>query len=254
MTVQTIDARANPRGELAIKQAFEQPQWYLGGTAYNIKIRAETVQTFLGGKRFGNILDIGCGNGALSLPFLNPDNRLTLLDQSQSMLQIARSRVPAVLSSQVQTLHADFMQAKLGEQNFDLIISVGVLAYIERRDEFIRKIKALLKPGGSVIIECTDVSHFVSRLVLAYHWLCHSLKPGQMRTVVGSSAKTLAILQELGFERCGAYRYSLPLPLLRKLMTQELSYKAIRFLFGPPSHNRNAWLGNECIYHFKSTR
>src|SRR5438445_8258396 len=225
--------------ETQIRRAFEQPQWYLGGTAYNIRIRAETVAGFGNNARFDNILDIGCGDGSLSLPLLNGANRLTFLDRSQAMLSIARSRVPASFSANVRSINADFMEAELGHHNFDLVIAVGVLAYVERRRAFVERIKALLRPGGSLIIECTDVSHFISRLILTYHALRRSLKSTQLRTVVGSSSELLAICEGVGFERCRPYRYSLPLPVIRKLMTQNLSYRAIRLIFGTATHSRN---------------
>jgi hypothetical protein len=76
------------------------------------------------------------------------------------------------------------------------------------------------------------------------------MKPNRMRTVVGSSAQVVAICQELGFDLSGSFRYTLPLPVLARLMTQGASYKAVRAIFGTSRRNRNAWLGNECIYHF----
>jgi len=77
-----------------VKRGFEQPQWYLEKRSFNIRIRAETVRQFLGDLGFENMLDIGCGNGSISVPLLTPHNRLTLLDMSTTMLSIAQSRVP----------------------------------------------------------------------------------------------------------------------------------------------------------------
>jgi 2-polyprenyl-3-methyl-5-hydroxy-6-metoxy-1,4-benzoquinol methylase len=234
-----------------IKEAFEQPQWYLQGTAYNIKLRVETIVAFLGKDKFQAVLDIGCGDGSLSLPLLDANTRITFLDQSQAMLQLVRSRVPLELSSRVQTINSNFMTSQLEAQTFDLILCVGVLAYVEQRRDFIAKIKASLKPGGVLIIECTDGPHFVNRLVVAYHALRRAFRPAKMKTVVRSSAELISICEDLGFVRCASYRYSLPLPVLRKLMSQSFSYRAIRFIFGAATRNRNAWLGNECIYRFK---
>jgi 2-polyprenyl-3-methyl-5-hydroxy-6-metoxy-1,4-benzoquinol methylase len=234
-----------------VLEAFARPEWYLRATEYNIRIRAETVMAFVDKHRFESILDIGCGNGSLSLPLLSENNYLTLLDQSKAMLNLARSRIAPQFRSHVAWINTDFMAARLEHKRFDLIICVGVLAYVRRRHDFVTRVSRLLKPGGSVIVECTDVNHFISRLVLAYDTLHRLVKPARMRTVLGSSTELLAMFGNLGFKLCQSYRYSLPLPLMRKLMTQRLSYKAIRFLFGTATHNRNKWLGNECIFHFK---
>ncbi len=235
-----------------IKEAFEQPNWYLDGTKYNIQLRAETIREFMGDQKIGSILDIGCGDGSLSLPLLNADSRLTLLDQSQTMLGIARSRVPVDSSSRVQTMNNSFMEATLEPQSFDLVLCVGVLAYVEDRKSFITRIKSLLNPGGSVIVECTDGDHFVNHGVVAYHALRRPFKPAHMRTVVAPSAAVVAIFEDLGFKLRGSFRYSLPFPVIRKLMSQRVSYQMLRCIFGTATRNRNTWLGNECIYYFKS--
>jgi 2-polyprenyl-3-methyl-5-hydroxy-6-metoxy-1,4-benzoquinol methylase len=238
-----------------IKQAFEQPQWYLQRTAYNIGIRAETVLEYIT-EMPESVLDIGCGDGSLSRGLLNGRNRLTLLDQSQTMLDLAHSRIPKESIGQVETVNANFTEAQLKPQSFDLILCVGVLAYIEieARPRFIERIKSLLKPGGSLIIECTDGPHFINRLVVMYRTFRYWLKPNRMRTVVGSSAQVVAICKDLGFDLAGSFRYCLPLPLMGHLMSQSASYRAIRSIFGTAAHNRNAFFGNECIYHFKLRR
>ena len=106
-----------------IKDAFEQPQWYLQRTAFNIIVRAETVAEFLNDiPRCNSILDIGCGDGSLSLRLLNSNSRVTFLDQSQTMLNIVRSRVPGEFSSQISTLNTGFMEARMEPESFDLII------------------------------------------------------------------------------------------------------------------------------------
>jgi 2-polyprenyl-3-methyl-5-hydroxy-6-metoxy-1,4-benzoquinol methylase len=236
-----------------IKAAFEQPQWYLQRTAFNIGLRAETIAEFLNGASHESILDIGCGDGSLSLQLLDASNRVTFLDQSEAMLDIVRSRVPAKFSSQIRTLNTGFMEASLGANSFDLIICVGVLAYIQIQDrrDFINKIKGLLKPGGTLILECTDGPHLVSRIGRGYASLVRILKPSKMRTIVGASAKVLSICRELGFELQGSYRYSLPLPGISKFMSQKTSYNAIRTIYRTARTNRLSWLGNECLYHFK---
>ena len=133
-----------------IRQAFETPQWYLTSTAYNIRLRAETISAFLKSDNVGEILDIGCGDGSLSRGLINPNNRVTLLDASQAMLKIATSRVPERLASNVQTINSDFMGASVEAQTFDLVLCVGVLAYVEDRKAFIAKVKSVVKPGGAV--------------------------------------------------------------------------------------------------------
>ncbi|HEY3856219.1 MAG TPA: class I SAM-dependent methyltransferase [Verrucomicrobiae bacterium] len=235
-----------------IRQTFEQPQKYLTETRYNIRLRAETISEFLKSDNVGSILDIGCGDGSLSRGLINANNRLTLVDASQTMLKIASSHVPEEMSWRVQTINSDFMGASLEPQSFNLIICVGVLAYVEDRKAFIARIKSLLKPGGVVIVECSDGAHWLSHVVAAYQAFRRWLKPVQMQTILRSSSEVTAIFDDIGFKLAGSFLYSLPLPIMRKLMSQKFSYSALRFLFGSATHNRNTWLGNECMYCYRS--
>jgi 2-polyprenyl-3-methyl-5-hydroxy-6-metoxy-1,4-benzoquinol methylase len=237
-----------------VKRAFERPEWYLTRTEFNIAIRVETIAEFVGRESWESILDIGCGNGSLSLHLLNADNHLTLLDRSKTMLEIASSRIPAALSSRVEKINSDFMQAQFQPHSFDLIICVGVLAYIADRREFVARLKSLLKPGGSLILECTDGSHFFSRLDRAYQALRDMLKPLRLETVIRPSAEVEAICRDTGFKLCQSYRYTMPLPVMARLMSQKASYKFVRSLFGAAARNRFPKLGNECVYHFKTPR
>ena len=228
------------QNELVIKQAFEQPQWYLTKTAYNIKIRVETIREFVKALKTENILDIGCGDGSLSLHLLDESNQITLLDRSRSMLDIAQSRIPQSALHRVRTLNTDFMTAQLGGASFDLIICIGVLAYVEDRDLFIRKATALLKPGGTMIVECTDGRHFLTHIARGYAALRIAVLGDKFQTVSRPSSELLAIFAKLGFELRGSFRYGLPLPGLQRLLSQDMSYKGVRLLYGTVVHNRLA--------------
>jgi ubiquinone/menaquinone biosynthesis C-methylase UbiE len=237
--------------EEVIKAAFENPRWYLNKTAYNIKIRAETLVEFTRHVRPRTILDIGCGDGSLSLPLLSEDNFLTLLDRSKEMLSIAASRIPQDLMDHVRLQNADFMDAEVEGETFDLIICVGVMAYIQDRKSFVQKLWSALRPGGTLIIECTDSDHFVSVVNRSYDAVRTNLGKARFPTVIGSSAELVAILQRSGFTLTGSFRYSLPLPGMRYILSQSFCYKAIRAIYGTFMNNRAAWLGNECLFRLR---
>jgi 2-polyprenyl-3-methyl-5-hydroxy-6-metoxy-1,4-benzoquinol methylase len=239
-----------PDTQAAIKEAFERPQWYLEKTAYNIKIRVESIKEFVQGLHPGNVLDIGCGDGSLSLPLLGPTCRITLLDRSRRMLEIASSRVPKEFLEQVEVVNEDFMVANLMRQPFDLIICVGVMAYVEDRRRFVEKMVSVLKPGGSVIAECTDGSHIFSRYSRLYGAVRRGLFGGEFRTVARPRSELVKVFSDLGFEMSASFSYSLPLPGFRRMIPQGLRYRAIRSLYGNVARNRRSWLGNECLFRF----
>jgi ubiquinone/menaquinone biosynthesis C-methylase UbiE len=244
----------NDVNQTTIKRAFERPEWYLRKTAYNIKVRAETVQYFTRGVKPKNILDIGCGDGSLSLPLLDRSNRLTLLDRSKSMLDRAFSRLPEGSADRVTLCNEDFLTASLPPHSFDLILCVGVLAYIEELGPFLSKLVSLLAPRGTIIVECSDGKHFVRPAYRAYGSLRRKLGAEDFETVCRSSADVVAAFKERGYQVGNSFRYSQPPPIVRKLLPQPVSYGTIRFVHGTPAQSRAAWLGSECLYRFEGAQ
>jgi predicted TPR repeat methyltransferase len=238
---------------LETKQAFQNPQWYFQKLGYHVRVRIETVTEFLNGAKFDRILDIGCGDGSISLPLLTKENRLTLLDMSEGMLARARSRIPASQSDRVEIVTGDFMSTRLDRYFYDLIICIGVLAYIDPVKPFLEKLASLLKPGGKLIIEWTDGFHFVNRLFRPYHKLRNVLVTPKVRLALQSSDDIVHRLTKLGFEIDGSYRYCSPLPVVRRLLSEDINYRLIRTMHGNVQRNRAAWLGEECIFHFHKT-
>jgi ubiquinone/menaquinone biosynthesis C-methylase UbiE len=241
---------ASLRDTARVKLGFESPEWYLQSRSFNIRIRAETVKEFLGDVKCESILDIGCGDGSISLPLLTAHNQLTLLDMSETMLSIARARVPAELAARVHTINENFTHATLDSGSFDLIVCLGVLAYIRDASGFLERIQSLLRPGGHVIIECTDSSHPVNVLRRALGAVRGAISPSKIPLVLHTSAEIISLLTQFGFNLHGAFRYSLPPPGSRRIFSQHFHYQGVRALFGSPAHNRFPWLGSECIYHF----
>src|SRR5688572_18013446 len=87
-----------------VRTFFETPSTYLRSDAH-IDLRARAVRDLVGDQHPRRILDVGCGDGRISIQLLRADTRLTLLDGSAAMLARAAERVPAVQSSQVAFVH-----------------------------------------------------------------------------------------------------------------------------------------------------
>src|ERR1700761_4106267 len=100
----------------------------------------ETIKTYAAGFRWGNLLDIGCGSGVLSLQLLTPDTQATLMDLSSNMVAMAKANIPRGLEAYVELRNENFASAKFGGRRYDLIISVGVMAHVDSPDDFLRKV------------------------------------------------------------------------------------------------------------------
>jgi ubiquinone/menaquinone biosynthesis C-methylase UbiE len=240
--------KGRTRADLA-QSVFSEPARYLARD-FHVRIRADIVQALVGNQAFQSILDVGCGDGTLSLPLLRQANELTLLDVSRNMLTLARSHIPSTSLEKVKLEHADFMEAALEPEGYDLILCLGVLAHVDSPARALEKIVALLRPGGSIIVQNSDARHPVGWLFNEYEALRNlMLHMPYAPNWVGHKELT-KMLDSRGMRLSAVYRYNLPIPGMARLLTSAALVRLNRLLYGTPANNRLAWLGGECIYHF----
>lgn len=236
-----------------VKATFERPEPYLVGSRHNICIRAETVQSFIAGRTFGRILDIGCGDGSISLPLLRSDNRITLLDLSGAMIDTAARKVPTGLKRNVEFVNADFETAYISRR-FDLILCVGVFAHIDSPNVVVRKIASLLENDGSVIAQVTDCRHPISQFTRGWGKARSMVVPSPYEVTTLSATDVINMFSAAGCELVDEYRYSTNLPGAARVLSEKSLYKLTRFIHGYHPHGRNVRLGNEFLLHFRKTR
>jgi ubiquinone/menaquinone biosynthesis C-methylase UbiE len=232
-----------------VRTLFDQRAAYLDRRQLDIRLRRETVDRVVQGKQYSEILDIGCGDGSISTPLLNSNCRLTLLDVSPGMLSIARSRIPEELSSRVKFVNEDFMQVPFEKNFFDLVICVGVLAHVVSPKDLIAKIASVLKPGGTLILECTNGHHFLDRLNQLRNHLAWLFHPPKYKMNILSATAIRKTAEEYGFNPAAEFRYGLPLPGTGRFYSADGAYTSTRSLFGDIDHNRNRWMATQHIFH-----
>jgi 2-polyprenyl-3-methyl-5-hydroxy-6-metoxy-1,4-benzoquinol methylase len=244
---------ASPRDNHSkIAKSFGTPDWYVREFAANIQIRAETVMALMQGVTFGRILDIGCGDGSLSIPLISQTKHITYLDQSAAMLNLVASRIGKSESLEIIYINQDFMEAELPTTSYDLVICVGILAYVQDIGPFLKKIRSVMRPGGALILECTDAYHFVSRIIRFYRSVTGMLKPKRFTTYRHRASEVVGVTEDLGLHLNRSFCYLYNLPILEKLVPNDLAYKWIRWVFGDIMDNRSTWLGKEHIFYFTS--
>jgi 2-polyprenyl-3-methyl-5-hydroxy-6-metoxy-1,4-benzoquinol methylase len=248
---ETSAGRPQPSKVEKVRSYFGESRNYLDIRRYVIEIRKETVQEFIGQRTFDRILDIGCGDGSVTLPLLSPHTRLTLLDISSSMLAKAMSKIPPDLLPNVKTVNEDFMSVPLEPGSYDLITCIGVLAHVDSPSAVIARTTSLLRPGGLLVLECTDASHFSNRLMIRLSWLGRLLvKPSGYSSNLISADSVIRAAREQGLTPLSEYRHNLALPLMRRFLSQSTLQRMVRLIFGSSKRNRNAWLGKECLFLF----
>lgn len=221
---------------------------YLKNSSDRIAIRSKIVKKFLGNLSHKAILDIGCGDGSLSLQFLNETNQLTLVDISDNMLAMVKDKIPKQFASNIELINDSFDAISDGKE-FDVIICVGVVAHVPSVNALFSKISAVLKPGGLLIIETTPNPYPIGKLLLPYYFLRSLLvldnpKYAKNRLKV-SKLKSHSI--SIGLECLQTIRYSFPLPGMTH-WPQSWKLKYTLFTLNNPLMAR---LGSEHIFLMK---
>lgn len=110
----------------------------------------------------GETLEVAVGTG-LNLPFYGPDVRLTAIDLSPAMLEIARKRA-AELGREADMREGDAHQLPFEDASFDSVVCTLSLCNIPDPDRAVGEMKRVLRPGGRLIL----VDHIRSESKIVY--------------------------------------------------------------------------------------
>lgn len=108
-----------------------------------------------------NILEIGCGNGYLSLELARDGHRVIGLDRSNDIIEVAERTKAAhpdiPESGDLTYICADFGTWQDADASFDLVIINRTLHHLNELHPMIAKVKRLLTPEGHII--CQDYAY-----------------------------------------------------------------------------------------------
>jgi len=145
-----------------MKDAFESPQrWDAARYARNASFVAElgrSLLSWLTVPETARLLDLGCGDGALTAELVQRGHSVVAIDASASMVEAARARG---IDAHVMDGH----HITLPKASFDVVFSNATLHWLTRPREALEGVFATLKPGGEFVAEMGG--HGNTRTVLA---------------------------------------------------------------------------------------
>lgn len=151
----------NRRPERA-KPFFANPSRYVRNNPY-IELRSRAVRQILPPRERRSVLDLGCGDGRVSIPMVRENDDLLLVDSSPRMLDLALSNVPREVAARVRGQCAD-VAAFAPDRTFDVVLCLGVLAHLDDWVAGLKIIERCLAPDGYAVIQLTDQGRYLGRL------------------------------------------------------------------------------------------
>jgi 2-polyprenyl-3-methyl-5-hydroxy-6-metoxy-1,4-benzoquinol methylase len=142
-----------------IENYFDNTNIYLNDNLV-IDLRAKLILNNLPKIENKEIIDIGCGNGEISLPYLE-NNKITFLDLSDNMLELVRKRIPQESFGNAELIKLDFENYPYNKK-FDFLFLLGVLAHVQSVSNTISKIADLTKNDGIIILQYTNSKNIIS--------------------------------------------------------------------------------------------
>lgn len=109
-----------------------------------------------------SVLDVGCGNGRFYKSFNSNDVVYTGIDNSNSLIEIAKSDYPEANFILASALNLPFL-----DDTFDAVYSIAVLHHmpsLELRRRFIEEIKRVAKKNAYIVLTVWDLSEKVEKV------------------------------------------------------------------------------------------
>jgi ubiquinone/menaquinone biosynthesis C-methylase UbiE len=145
--------------EKAIREVSVQEGYALWAASYDeeqnalIILEERQVDRLLAPLSFTNALDVGTGTGRHALKLARRGARVTALDQSQEMLEVARQAARREgLPIDFHLLSLDNNSLPFEASQFDLLICALTLCHVPNLASVVREFARVLQPGGALLI------------------------------------------------------------------------------------------------------
>lgn len=117
--------------------------------------RAHVIISHLNIQPGMNVADIGCGPGRLTIPLakaVGPNGKVLAVDSQMGMLKRAQQRAAQEQLTNIEFAQVDATIGEFADNRYDRALLVTVLGEIPDRLSVLKKISAMLKPGGILSI------------------------------------------------------------------------------------------------------
>lgn len=136
-------------------QAYSQPRT----STLLSNLRVKKLIKLVG--KNNRVLDVGCYDGTISRQIANQDNQVVGIDISRKAAAMARKKGITAFSLNIEE---QSIPTRLGR--FDVVVAGEIIEHVFDPDSFLKKLHAVLKPGGQLLITTPNLAGIGSRLSL----------------------------------------------------------------------------------------
>ena len=162
-----------------------------------------------------SVLDVGGGHGQLTGALLRNGHRVTVLSSSEECKSRIRSYVD---SGQVEFQVANVLDIPYPDRSFDVLISLRLLAHVERWEEFLAEMARVA--DRAVILDYPEVRS-INYIAPYLFPIKKRLEPNTRRFQCFRERQLLDVFHKAGFRRADRFpQYFLPMMFHRLLKSQ----------------------------------
>ena len=110
------------------------------------------------------ILDIGCGGGIASEPLARMGAKLTSIDESKELINVAKVHAKA-MQLNIKYKHSNVENILKTKKKYDVVIALELLEHVNNISYFCKILSKLIKPNGLIIISTINRS-ILSKMVV----------------------------------------------------------------------------------------
>jgi cyclopropane fatty-acyl-phospholipid synthase-like methyltransferase len=190
-----------------VEQYFADPAKYIRNNPY-VELRSRAVRQMLPSLTRKTVLDLGCGDGRVSIPLLGPTDELLLVDSSRGMLAAAAANIPPEATGRVKIQCTD-VAAFEPPGSFDVVLCIGLLAHVPDLRTTLQRVTSCVSRNGCALLQLTDDSYFFGRVA---HWTGALQRRLFQPSAHVPNHMTLRLIcaemERLGFDLAQSYRYA----------------------------------------------
>ena len=114
-------------------------------------IEEELILRLIGPASGKRVLDVGCGDGVLSVRLAQAGADVTAFDNELRMLVAARRRADEA-GQKVALVEGDAQSLPFPDSAFDIVVAVTVLCFVAEPERAFHEMARVLRPGGRLVI------------------------------------------------------------------------------------------------------